>query len=69
VLTFAPFKYLSPDILSLPEFLNVKQLSKVVFPAPLAPMMARNSPGRTTPVTSQFNDNVCEYADNRFIDF
>jgi hypothetical protein len=42
-------------IFNLPVFLNVRQLRRAVFPAPLAPIIARNSPGWTHPVTNRSN--------------
>ena len=40
---------LEPDTLSPVRFLKRRVLSSVDFPAPLAPMIARNSPGLTIP--------------------
>lgn len=55
VLTSSPLRYRSPLIFNLPVFLNVRQLRRAVFPAPLAPIIARNSPGWTHPVTNRSN--------------
>ena len=61
VLTASPFRYLSPEIFNFPVFLKVRQFKRVVLPAPLAPMMARNSPGRTHPVTNCSNRERQDY--------
>lgn len=43
--TFSPFTKTSPFTTSLRRFRLVRTLSSVVFPAPLAPMMAKSWPG------------------------
>ena len=40
-----------PVLLTLAPFLKAKVFSKVVLPAPLAPIMAMNCPGSTIPDT------------------
>ena len=52
----SPLAILVPEVFNPSVFLNSKVLRKVDFPAPLAPMMAKTSPGLATP---DMLDNNC----------
>ena len=54
---------LVPEHLSLASFLNARVLRRVVFPAPLAPMIAMNWPGSTMPDTKEIIELMLSFLD------